>query len=217
MIDTPELIQEQMKETKAQLSDKLESLEQQFHVAETVQSTRTAVAATAEAVQATVSTVSDAMHSVSQAFDVRRQISQHPWMALGGAAALGYVAHQLLTEAEHKADPPFDAESMLGEFPSVNGQPADQQVHPVNVAATAAATRAYNESLLMSSPMLQLKSLALNTLIGIARESAAMAVPLVAGYLTANLNRTRCPAADTANTEPQQSEKPSTSSENASH
>lgn len=206
MIDTPELIQEQMKETKAQLSDKLESLEQQFHVSDTVQTTRSAVAATAEAVQATAATVTGAMQSVSDAFDVRRQISQHPWIALGGAAALGYVAHQLLADAQLKTAPPFDAGSTLGEFPSANGQPTEQQVHAVNVAATAAATRAYNETLLMSSPLLQLKSLALNTLIGIARESAALAVPLVAGYLTANLKSPPSHIADASSPQPERNE-----------
>ncbi len=206
MIDTPELLQEQMKETKSQLSDKLESLEQQFHVSDTVQTTRSAVAATAEAVQATVATVSGAMQSVSQAFDVRRQISQHPWVALGGAAVVGYVAHQLMADALLKSAPTFDAGSTLGEFPPANGHDPEYQQPPVNVAATAAATRAYNETLLMSSPLLQLKSLALNTLIGIARESAALAVPLVAGYLTANLDRARNHSADVANTEPIPSE-----------
>ncbi len=203
MIDTPELIQEQMKETKSQLSEKLESLEQQLHVSEAVQTTRSAVAATAEAVQATADTVTGAIQSVSEAFDVRRQMSQHPWIVLGGAAALGYVAHQLLAEAQLKAAPPLEGASTLGEFPSVNGLTVDQQVLPVNVAATAAATRAYNETLLMSSPMLQLKSLAMNTLVGIARESAALAVPLVAGYLTANLDRTRSPIVDDSRAETQ--------------
>lgn len=200
MIDTPELIQEQMKETKSQLSDKLESLEQQLHVADAVQTTRTAVAATAEAVQATAATVSGAMQSVSEAFDVRRQITQHPWVALGGAAALGYVAHQLMSEAQQKAAPPLDEAAALAEFAAVNGQAAEQQGHPINLAATAAATRAYNETLMLSSPLLQLKSLALNTLIGIARESAALAVPLVAGYLATQLNRTASQATDAAST-----------------
>lgn len=200
MIETPELIQEQMKETKSQLSDKLESLEQQLHVADAVQTTRTAVAATAEAVQATAATVSGAMQSVSDAFDVRRQITQHPWVALGGAAALGYVAHQLMSESQQKAAPPLGEAATLGEFAAVNGHAAEQQAHPINLAATAAATRAYNETLMLSSPLLQLKSLALNTLIGIARESAALAIPLVAGYLTTHLNRNASQATDTAST-----------------
>ena len=200
MIDTPELIQEQMKETKSQLSEKLESLEQQLQVTEAVQTTRSAVAATAEAVQATAETVTGAMQSVSHAFDVRRQIEQHPWMVLGGAAALGYLAHELLTRTELQTSQSLEA-TTLGEFPPQNGHAPDHRESPVNVAATAAATRAYNETLMMSSPLLQLKSLALNTLLGIAREAATRAVPLMADYLTANLDRTRSPSADVARTE----------------
>ncbi len=202
MIDTPELIQEQMKETKSQLSDKLESLEQQFHVNDAVQTTRSAVAATAEAVQATAETVTGAMQSVSQAFDVRRQIVQHPWMVLGGAAAVGYLAHELLTRTELRTAQSLEAASTLGEFPPTNGHALEHRDSPVNVAATAAATRAYNETLMMSSPLLQLKSLAISTLIGIAREAATRAVPLMADYLTANLDLARSHSADVAGTEP---------------
>ena len=201
MIDTPELIQEQMKETKSQLSEKLESLEQQLQVTEAVQTTRSAVAATAEAVQATAETVTGAMQSVSHAFDVRRQIEQHPWMVLGGAAALGYLAHELLTRTELQTSQSLEA-TTLGEFPPQNGHAPEHQAPPINVAATAAATRAYNETLMLSSPLLQLKSLAVSTLIGIARESASVAIPLIAGYLTANLHRPPTHPADVAETEP---------------
>ena len=98
MNDTPEVIRQQMEETKSQLSVKLESLEHQ--VSETVQSTGTAVAATAEAVQETVEAVTgavqDAVHSVSNAFDFPRQVERHPWIAVGGSFALGYLASELL-------------------------------------------------------------------------------------------------------------------------
>ena len=94
MNDTPEVIRQQMEETKSQLSEKLESLEHQ--VSETVQSTGTAVTATAEAVQETVEAVTDAVHSVSNAFDFPRQVERHPWIAVGGSFALGYLASELL-------------------------------------------------------------------------------------------------------------------------
>ncbi len=206
MIDTPELLQEQMKETKSQLSDKLETLDQQLHLSQAVQTTTSAVNASVEAVQATAATVTSAMQSVSDAFDIRRQMSQHPLMVLGGAVALGYVAHQLLSQSQMKPAPLFDPGSTLDEFPTVNGHSVNSQQPSVNVAATAAATRAYNETLMLSSPLLQLKSLALNTLIGIARESATMAVQLIAGYLTANLDRTRDHAPNLSGIDPVQNE-----------
>ena len=124
MNDTPEVIRQQMEETKSQLSEKLESLEHQ--VSETVQSTGTAVTATAEAVQETVEAVTgavhDAVHSVSNAFDFQRQVERHPWIAVGGSFALGYLASELLnapTPASASESAPSAAQTQNG-----NGQHA---------------------------------------------------------------------------------------------
>lgn len=93
MDEAPELIRQQMNETRAQLGDKLQSLEQQ--VSDSVQSTGEAVSATAEAVQ-------DAVQSVSDAFDIQLQINRHPWLVLGGAAFAGYVLEDLFAGANQK-------------------------------------------------------------------------------------------------------------------
>ena len=99
MADPPAIIRQQMDETRPQLSEKLETLEHQ--VTETVQSTGTAVNATVGAVQETVETVTgavqDAVQSVSNAFDLKRQIHQHPWLVIGGSVVVGYLAAELLT------------------------------------------------------------------------------------------------------------------------
>ena len=107
MNDTAEMIRGQMDETRSQLSDKLDSLEHQ--VSETVRSTGSAVNATVEAVQETVETVTgaiqDAVHSVSNALDVRRQIGRHPWLALGGSVALGFLAAEFLARSKKSGQP----------------------------------------------------------------------------------------------------------------
>ncbi len=87
MNDTPDFLRKQMQETKAQLSEKLESLEQQF--SDAIQSTGTAVNSTIQAVE-------QATHTLSNALDIRRQIDRHPWLVLGGAILVGYVAVDLL-------------------------------------------------------------------------------------------------------------------------
>ena len=201
MIDTPALMQERMEETKSQLSEKLESLDQHLHVSDTVQTTRSAVAATAEAVQATAETVTGAMQSVTDALDVRRQMEEHPWMVLGGAAVLGFVAHEILTGTQWKTAPAMEAASKLGLFRGTNGHSRDHQDRPVNVTAIAAATPANNETM-MSSPFMQLKTLAVNTLLEMARDAAARAVPLVSEYVTAGLDHTRSHFVETARTDP---------------
>jgi hypothetical protein len=84
----------QLEETKLQLTDKLGTLEQQ--VSQTVETATSAVAATVEAVQGTVDSVTgavgDAVHGMHDAFDLRHQIEKHPFLVLGGAVVVGYLA-----------------------------------------------------------------------------------------------------------------------------
>ena len=77
MNDTPEVIRQQMEDTKSQLSEKLESLECQ---------------------------VSDGVQSVTDAFDLPLQIARHPWMAVGGSLFLGYLASEILNSPPIKSE-----------------------------------------------------------------------------------------------------------------
>jgi hypothetical protein len=179
-----------MDETRSQLSDKLESLEHQ--VSDTVKSTGTAVNATVSAVQNTVETVTgavrDAALSVSNAFDVRRQVDRHPWLVLGGSVALGYLAFRFLAGSVKKSHQPSETSSLPHPSADIaaerNGQPA------VESAATAAPAAAASESGLKSSSWHQLRSLASGALIGIAHEVVAHAVPEVMDYVTGNRSST---------------------------
>ncbi|MBY0525121.1 MAG: hypothetical protein K2R98_17075 [Gemmataceae bacterium] len=107
MADDPEVIRQQMEETRSSLSEKLETLEQQ--VVETVQGATSAVAETVEtvkeAVNETVTTVTgsvqDTVHSVKDTFDVPLQVERHPWTMLGLAVATGYVGGYLLERKPH--------------------------------------------------------------------------------------------------------------------
>jgi ElaB/YqjD/DUF883 family membrane-anchored ribosome-binding protein len=109
MADEPEVIRDQMQETRTALTEKLTALESQ--VSGTVQSATAAVTETVEAVkesvtgtvgavkdtvQETVSTVKD---SVKDAFDLPGHVERHPWVAMLGSVAVGYVAGRLLNGA----------------------------------------------------------------------------------------------------------------------
>ena len=165
MDDTPEVIRKQMDETKLQLVEKLESLEQQ--VTQTVQSTSTAVHATVASVQETVEsvtgTVQDVVHSVSNALNLQRQFDRHPWLILGGAAVLGYLAAKLLTEPE-----PASAQS-----PATASPPSP----------FAAASTHENRVPGMNSPWHQLRNAALGSILGIVQQVASRATPHVLDYL----------------------------------
>lgn len=187
MDDTPEVIRQQMEETKSQLSEKLVSLESQ--VSETVQSTGTAVNATVGAVQETVETVTgavqDAVQSVSNAFDLRRQIERHPLLVLGGAVVLGYLAVDFLTGSAKKSGP--SSETPTSPSPLANNACDGNGTVAVESAATSAAITAAYESGRESSSRHQLQDLAVRALIGVVQDVATRAVPQVVDLLTGNL------------------------------
>lgn len=171
MNETPEMIRQQMEETKSRLSDKLESLEHQ--VSETVQSTGSAVNATVGAVQGVV-------QSISQALDVRRHINKHPWLALGGSAVLGYLAAEYLVESTKKSEHP--PETIPSAPPSAETMAHDHAEQVVESAATKAALAAAYESGRKKSSWQQLRGMAIGACIGIVQDLATRAVPKVVDY-----------------------------------
>ncbi len=185
MDDTPEVIRQQMEETKSQISEKLVSLENQ--VSDTVQSTGSAVNATVEAVQETVETVTgavqDAVQSVSNAFDLQRQVERNPWLILGGAAVVGYLAVDFMRGTAKKSPQP--SELVLPPPPLANNaSDGNGRQAAESAAATAAALAAAYESGRNSSSWHQLKGLAIGALIDVVQNIATLAVPPLVEHLT---------------------------------
>jgi len=137
MGDTSEVIRQQMKDTKIQLSEKLIALESQF--SETVHSTATLVHATVEAVQETVEAVTgavgDSVQSVKNALEFRRQINRHPLLVVGGAAVLGYLAVEFMAGSKKKSDQMPEAAHPPSPFASNTGD----RNHKVSVESAAFA------------------------------------------------------------------------------
>jgi ElaB/YqjD/DUF883 family membrane-anchored ribosome-binding protein len=129
MENEPEVIRQQMEETRSSLQDKLEVLEQQVlntmqeanqtveAVKETVEAVKESVQDTAttvkETVQGTVESVKDSVHdtvqTVKETLDVERQVRAHPWAMVIGATACGFVAGKVL---HHLMAPPSVAARM---------------------------------------------------------------------------------------------------------
>lgn len=174
MVDTSEIIRQEMDETKSQLSEKLESLELQ--VSETVQSTGTAVNATVEAVQVTVETITDAVHDAarfaSNACDIRRHVERHPLLMIGSSLVLGYLASELLMGPPRLAQPTVETKPFPG--PSANGTAPS--------SSTAAVAAAYEMGCSESSRFL-LKGAAINALVAVMQTVASHAVPRMLDYL----------------------------------
>jgi hypothetical protein len=119
-----ELIKQQMGQTRATLSEKLETLETK--VLGSVASTTDTVAQTVQEVGATVretaqdvrAALHETLSSVREAFSVSRQFQQHPWLMLGGSVLAGYIGNLLLDSLEQ------------GSLPSLPSLPQAEQLLP---------------------------------------------------------------------------------------
>lgn len=94
MEDQAELIKQQMQDKRAELSEKLGQLEQK--VTGNLSSASNSVTETVQNVQ---ESVQETVDSVKQAFDLSSHVREHPWVAVGGAVLVGYLAHEFLTHA----------------------------------------------------------------------------------------------------------------------
>lgn len=120
MENEPELIRDQMQETRTALTEKLEALEQQ--VTGAVQSTTSAVTETVEnltetvqetvgtvkeTVEATVDTVSDTVdktvETVKSTFDISGHVERHPFAMVFGSLAAGFFLGRMLTPSRDQA------------------------------------------------------------------------------------------------------------------
>ncbi len=84
----------QMDETRASMSEKMETLEHQ--IVDTVQGAAEAVAQTVDNVKDVNDAVHETVENVKDAFDLRLQVKRHPWAMLGGSIAVGCLGGYLL-------------------------------------------------------------------------------------------------------------------------
>ena len=191
MANEPEMIRQQMDDTRTALTDKLEVLEQQ--VKDTVQGASSAVTETVgsvqDMVQDTVQTVKDSMHetveSVKDTLNIKNQVDRRPWTMLAGATALGFLGGYLLPgrgsgQARGSSRGASSAPAVRAQPAwARNGMPAEQ--HAVADERTngrdAAANSAPDEPGWIANlgdtfqaEISQLKGLAIGTLLGIVRD-----------------------------------------------
>jgi len=176
MDDSPEVIRQQMEETRTSLTEKLEQLEHQ--VAETVHDARSAVAETVgtvkEAVKETVETVKDT-------FDLRLQFQRHPWVMFGASIAVGYIGERLLEKLEapngHAHEmPPLESTGMAAERARIesDGQAREQ---PAERAGSESPGFLASLSEQFEPELHQLKSMAIGAALGLMRDTIAGFVP----------------------------------------
>lgn len=184
MENEPELIRDQMQETRTALSEKLEALETQ--VSGTVQSATAAVTETVEAVKNSVTdTVSTVKESVKDAFDLPGHIERHPWAAVLGSVAVGYLGGRVLNglaggRSHGKRETPSAYSAFSEALPKhengTNGHGANGS-HKEEEAASEKEGWLGGLAKAFSGELDTLKGLGLSAVAGIVRDLVTQSVP----------------------------------------
>jgi ElaB/YqjD/DUF883 family membrane-anchored ribosome-binding protein len=94
MASEPEVIHQEIEETRADLAKKLETLESE--ITDTVKSARETVEETIENV---TETVQETVENVKKTFDLQYQMEQRPWTLLAGATVAGFLVGAFVLRA----------------------------------------------------------------------------------------------------------------------
>lgn len=181
MDDDPEVIRQQMEDTRCALTDKIERFEQA--VTEKVQTTTAAmtdtVASVREAVQETVEsvkgTVSDTVASVKDTFDIPRYFREYPWVAFGATIGAGVAGGLLLRGRVCAASAPVSPPSFAAQAPSSNGGgrvPMNGSRAPVQPGRSENAVSMFDDELC------KLKGMAVGAAFSLLRSWIGQSVPV---------------------------------------
>jgi ElaB/YqjD/DUF883 family membrane-anchored ribosome-binding protein len=176
-----EVTREQMDQTRASLSEKIESLEQQ--VVDTVHDAT-------HAVSQTVADVKDAVHktveSVKDNFDLRVQVEREPWAMVGGSLAVGFLGGYLLFRhgtdlaAANPSSPAPAGRPMIAELPNGHAKAArledgaSAKPDTNGVAKTCSANGVDHQ---FEKEIGNLKRLAIGTLLSLVRDLVTKSAP----------------------------------------
>jgi ElaB/YqjD/DUF883 family membrane-anchored ribosome-binding protein len=170
MDNEAEVIRHQMEETRTNLTEKLEALEEKVvrtvegtteTVAETVNSVKEAVQGTVEAVS---TTVDKTVETVKETFDVRRQMENHPWLIFGGSVAVGFLGGKLLGSSRR----PSARSSSVPSWARSAQEPAPSSSGPGWLQSVGAE---------LKPALNKLKGLAIGGIAGMLSQSLIPAVP----------------------------------------
>jgi ElaB/YqjD/DUF883 family membrane-anchored ribosome-binding protein len=148
------------------------------NVRDTVEGASQAVSGTVEGVKETMAgaaesmkvTFQNAADTVREAFDLPAQVDRHPWLMVGGAVAVGFVAGKLLDYAP-------DAMAAVGSAAESGEWFAESAKSAAGAAASAAGGLMSTAESMFGPEINKLKELALGALLGVIRDVAVKAAP----------------------------------------
>jgi ElaB/YqjD/DUF883 family membrane-anchored ribosome-binding protein len=208
--ETPELIEQQMAETRSALTEKVAALENQVvgtiqtatdAVSTTVEQVKSVVQDTLEGVKSTTTdikqTVADSVQTVTakvgSAFDLSARTRESPWPMVGGAGAVGFLAGWFLFRKDTPKPAPGLYTSAAAPMPAYA---------PPAYAPPPAPPRqpGWFDALLEKAgqEVARLAEQALSTATDSVRQSIETGVPKFVNHLASNLTPPAEPARPTA-------------------
>ncbi|HTU91080.1 MAG TPA: hypothetical protein VMF69_13465 [Gemmataceae bacterium] len=178
-----DLIKQQMGQTRASLSEKLQTLENK--VVATVSSTTETVSRTVNEVGATVcetaqnvrGAMNDTMSSVRDALDVSRQFHRHPWLMVGGSVAAGYVGGVILDNLEQGRLPSLSSVAAAAEHLLPQGSEVRQAIAPEQPVHRRAPAFLQSLAETFAPELDKLKAAAVGLAFGLLRDKISGSVP----------------------------------------
>jgi hypothetical protein len=189
-----ELIKQQMGQTRASLTEKLEMLENK--VLGTVHDTTGTISNTVQQISSTVrdtvhevgtavrgttgdvrASVREAVSSARDAVDLSRQMREHPWLMLGGSVFAGYVGGLLLDNLERGRLPALPSLPASPEKLLPQGSELRERVESAPPARRTGSSflRALVDT--FAPELDKLKRIALGTALGLVRDKVGESVP----------------------------------------
>jgi hypothetical protein len=183
MENESDVTREQMDETRASMSEKMETLEQRV-----VDTAHDAADAAGHTVDNVKGAVHETVQNVKDAFDVRLQVARHPWAMVGGSVALGYLGGYLLFRKR-------EAQPWATSQPAVPDNPKSPANHNGVVKDTRFQEEAFGKKPVANAhahadpswlgrvhhrfepEINKAKGLAIGMVLGVARDVIAQAVP----------------------------------------
>ncbi len=199
LTDKLELLEKQVRDTVQDATSAVADSVQNATstVNETIESVRSVVDSVKDSVQGTVEsvkdtvqgtvdsvkeTMSDTVEGVRQTFDLHRQMDNHPYLMVGGAVVVGFMAGRILTphtvrtvgRAAESFGPTFNR---FAQSAASNLGAAASTAASVGSVAAAAGGWASTLETMFGPEIAKVKELAIGTLLGVVRDMAVQAAP----------------------------------------
>jgi len=184
MPDEPEVILQQMEETRSSLTEKLETLEKQVvdTVADSTTAVRDTVSNVKDAVRETVDTVKESVQetveTVKSTFDLASHAERYPWLFMGGAVTAGFVAGYCLLPASQRST--LDGTRGFGPADRTREfEAAHRPASPVSYGSSQSSATGWLSGWTQqfAEEIDKVKSMALGVVLGLARDAVVKSVP----------------------------------------